>query len=210
MGNLELGKFIVIEGGDGCGKTSVINGLKEHYKNAIFVREPGGTEFGEKVRNLIMDNPTITKETEMYLFSASRSELVDKVIKPGIINGDLIICDRFVYSSYAYQGSGANIGIANVEAVNQFALRGVVPDMVIYLKVEKSFRTNIENRLDDRSEEEKHRIFEVYNYLAEKYSEIFNVVEVQNKNQQQVLDEVISKIDQKLGITKKENKINER
>lgn len=196
------GKFIVIEGGDGCGKTSVINGLKAHYDNAVFIREPGGTPFGEKVRNLIMESDEISKVTEMYLFSASRSELVEKVIIPSINKGDLIICDRFVYSSYAYQGVGAGIGIENVDMVNSFALRGVNPDLVIYLKVKNGFRTQEENRLDKQSEEQKKRIYQAYNKLSQKYDN-FYVIEVEGKNQDQVLNEVIQKIDEELKINSK-------
>ena len=199
------GKFIVIEGGDGCGKTSVITGLKNRYKNAIFVREPGGTPFGEKVRSLIMDNGEISKVTEMYLFSASRSELVEKVVIPGIKNGDLIICDRFVYSSYAYQGVGAGIGVENVDMVNSFAIRDVKPDLVIYLKVQKGFRAEAENRLDERSEEEKHKIYEAYNMLA-KVNDNFYTLNVEGKSQEEVLNEVIQRIDKELKTNKKEQK----
>ena len=199
------GTFIVIEGGDGCGKTSVIEGLKQHYKNAIFVREPGGTPFGEKVRELIMQNGQINKITEMYLFSASRSELVEKVIIPGIKNGDLIICDRFVYSSYAYQGVEAGIGIENVDNVNSFAMRGVQPDLVVYLKVKQGFRTEIENRLDEQSEEQKQLIYSAYNNMAKVYDN-FSTIEVQGKTKEQVLNEVINVIDKQLLTNKKENK----
>lgn len=202
------GKFIVIEGGDGCGKTSVINGLKEHFKNATFVREPGGTPFGEKVRDMIMDCAEISKVTEMYLFSASRSELVEKVVLPGIRQGKLIICDRFVYSSYAYQGVGASIGVENVDIVNSFALRGVKPDLVIYLKVSKGFRTENENRLDEQSEEQRQAIYSAYNMMAEVYDN-FYVLNVDGKSQEKVLKEVIQAIEKELKTNKKEQK-NER
>ena len=202
---MKKGLFIVIEGGDGCGKTSVINGLKQTYKQATFLREPGGTEFGEKVRDLIMNCAEINKTTEMYLFSASRSELVQKVIIPKLNTGELIICDRFVYSSYAYQGAGAMLGEENVKMVNSFALNGIKPDLVIYLKVQKSFRTGNENRLDERNADENMRIYASYDKMAQQ-EDNFYVLNVLDKTPEEVLSEVASQIDNKILQIKKISK----
>ena len=179
--NKNKGLFVVIEGGDGCGKSTLIQGLKMEFPNALFLREPGGTLFGEKVRELILNNAEISKLTEMLLFASSRSELVEKVIIPTLNEGKMIICDRFVYSSYVYQGMCTDIGLNNVEEVNNLALRGVKPDLVIFLKVSKSLRTGIENRLDIQSEEQSKKIYDSYDYLANRDKSI-KVIEIDGKS----------------------------
>lgn len=179
--NKNKGLFVVIEGGDGCGKSTLIQGLKMEFPNALFLREPGGTLFGEKVRELILNNAEISKLTEMLLFASSRSELIEKVIIPTLNEGKMIICDRFVYSSYVYQGMCTDIGLNNVEEVNNLALRGVKPDLVIFLKVSKSLRTGIENRLDIQSEEQSKKIYDSYDYLANRDKSI-KVIEIDGKS----------------------------
>lgn len=179
--NKNKGVFVVIEGGDGCGKSTLIQGLKMEFPNALFLREPGGTLFGEKVRELILNNAEISKLTEMLLFASSRSELVEKVIIPTLNEGKMIICDRFVYSSYVYQGMCTDIGLNNVEEVNNLALRGVKPDLVIFLKVSKSLRDGIENRLDIQSEEQSKKIYDSYDYLANRDKSI-KVIEIDGKS----------------------------
>ncbi len=179
--NKNKGLFVVIEGGDGCGKSTLIQGLKMEFPNALFLREPGGTLFGEKVRELILNSAEISKLTEMLLFASSRSELVEKVIIPTLNEGKMIICDRFVYSSYVYQGMCTDIGLNNVEEVNNLALRGVKPDLVIFLKVSKSLRTGIENRLDIQSEKQSKKIYDSYDYLANRDKSI-KVIEIDGKS----------------------------
>ena len=93
----EKGFFVVIEGGDGCGKSTLIENLKQEFQSAVFTREPGGTECGEKIRELLFSNSNINKVTEMMLFASARSELVEKVIIPnlekGIINWSTVYDD---------------------------------------------------------------------------------------------------------------------
>ena len=136
-----MGLFITFEGPDGCGKTSIINLLKEYYKNnekIIFTREPGGTKISEKIREIILsnDNSEMSARTEALLYSASRAQHIDELIKPNLEKGNVIISDRFVLCSLAYQGGGRELGVENVKKINDFAINGVNPDMVIFFYVD--------------------------------------------------------------------------
>lgn len=137
---MSRGKFIVIEGGEGAGKSSCIEELKkENVGNTIFTREPGGTEIGEKIRAILMDkNHCITTLVELFLFCAARVEHCAKVIRPALKNGVNVICDRFSPSTYAYQIIGAQKeGYNNIFVeLNYIATNGLKPDLTIYLDID--------------------------------------------------------------------------
>ena len=135
------GFFITIEGGDGSGKTTQLEFMKEYFRekgeNAIFTREPGGTPIGEKIRGIILDqdNREMEPMTEMLLYAASRAQLVEQVIKPALARGRIVVCDRYTDSSIAYQGYGRGLG-NSVSAVNTYAMAGCVPDLTFLLKLD--------------------------------------------------------------------------
>lgn len=137
------GIFITIEGPDGAGKTSVIKELGPKLANElnrplVLTREPGGIPIAEKIRNIILDpkNTEMDERTEALLYAAARRQhLVEKII-PAIEAGKLILCDRFVDSSLAYQGAGRRIGMAEVASINEFAIESVTPDLTLYLDVD--------------------------------------------------------------------------
>lgn len=137
------GIFITIEGPDGSGKTSVIQSLlpmleKELARTIVATREPGGSEIAEKIRELILD-PAHTEmdvRTEALLYAAARRQhLVEKII-PALKDERIVICDRFVDSSLAYQGVARGIGMDPIAAINQFATENLSPDITLYLDVE--------------------------------------------------------------------------
>lgn len=133
------GKFITFEGIDGCGKGTQIKKLQEYLDlnnvQAYFTREPGGNKVAEKIRNILKDqeNVDITPNCELLLFSASRTLLVETVIKPKLENGELVVCDRYVDSCTAYQGYGRDFDLENVYMLNSFATSGIMPDLTILL-----------------------------------------------------------------------------
>ena len=137
------GIFITIEGPDGAGKTSVIKELGPKLANElnrplVLTREPGGIPIAEKIRNIILDpkNTEMDERTEALLYAAARRQhLVEKIL-PAIEAGKLILCDRFVDSSLAYQGAGRRIGMAEVASINEFAIESVTPDLTLYLDVD--------------------------------------------------------------------------
>lgn len=192
------GLFIAIEGGDGLGKTTLLNNLKTMFPNAVFTHEPGGNAFCERIRGLIMEDNALRKETEMYLFCASRSEFVDKVVLPNLNAGKLVVTDRFVYSSYVYQGVLGKLGVENVEKANALAVRGVEPDVVICLRGRKSFRDNVENRFDKQTAEESQTIYDAFDAMAQKYSN-FRCIDVTDKTPEEVFANALAIIKETLN-----------
>ena len=129
------GLFVTLEGIDRAGKTTQARLLCEALGDrAVAVREPGGTAVGERVRELLKD-PTVSVDgrTEALLFAAARAELVSDVIKPALADGKIVISDRFLDSSLAYQGGARGLGVEDVERVNEFATGGLRPDVTILL-----------------------------------------------------------------------------
>jgi dTMP kinase len=131
------GLFVTFEGIDRSGKTTQAGLLVDALGDeALGVREPGGTPAGEKVRELLKDpSVSLSPEAEALLFAAARSELVAEVILPALDEGKVVVSDRFLDSSLAYQGGARGLGIEEVERVNHFAVRGLKPDLTFLLEL---------------------------------------------------------------------------
>ena len=141
------GKFIVIEGIDGCGKTTQIDeisrwlpvsGLIGKNSKLIKTREPGGSLLGKKLRSLILDNNKNNKPsalTELLLYSADRAEHVSKIISPALEKGDWVLSDRFADSTLAYQGYGRNINLEIIKNIEKIVCQGMHPDLTIFLEI---------------------------------------------------------------------------
>ena len=161
------GKFIVIEGIDGCGKTTQINeiskwlpnsGLLEKNSKLIKTREPGGSLLGKKLRNLILDNNKNNKPSslaELLLYSADRAEHVSKIISPALKNKDWVISDRFADSTLAYQGYGRNINLEIIKNIESIVCQGESPDITFFLEIsEEQSILRRKNLTPDRIESE--------------------------------------------------------
>ena len=155
--------FISIEGFDGTGKSTqsklLKDGLDKENKDSIIVREPGSTNFSEKIRNIIKENTEIETMTELLLFQTSRSELVSKVIKPNLRKGKIVITDRYTDSSIAYQGYGGGIDIELIENLNKISTFGLTPNLTFLLDMDEKNslgraikRNNSENEQFDKFE----------------------------------------------------------
>ncbi len=133
--------FITIEGNDGSGKSTVIDGLKRVFRergvDAVFTREPGGSAIAEQIRGIILDpkNTEMDDKTEALLYAASRRQHLRETVLPALEQGKLVICDRFIDSSLAYQGYARGIGIEEVYDMNMFATSGILPDLTLYILV---------------------------------------------------------------------------
>ncbi len=133
--------LITFEGLDYSGKstqvTRAVNRLKSDGRPVLLVREPGGTDIGEKIRSILLDKKSteMTDISELMLFSASRAQLVAGVIRPALAEGTVVVCDRFYDSTTAYQGWGRGIDLQAVRAINTTATFGLIPDLTIYLDV---------------------------------------------------------------------------
>jgi len=136
------GLFITFEGIDGCGKSTQITKLseflKESSKDVILVREPGGTVVGEKIRGVLLDkkNDGMDPVCELLLFEAARAQIVSEVIRPALVEGKIVISDRFFDSTFAYQGYARELGEDMVEMLNSTATCGLEPDITFLLDID--------------------------------------------------------------------------
>ena len=173
------GMFIVFEGPDGSGKTMQAKLLAAHLRESGFVvretREPGGTPLGNAIRQILLsrDDLDIDGVAEMFLLAAARSQHVREVIAPALGNGDIVVCDRFIDSSYAYQGGGRQIPMETLVKVQQIATGGLEPDIRVLLDVpveiglERRFAGTDEiNRLDLAGRAFHERVRTTYRHLA--------------------------------------------
>ena len=193
---MSKGIFITLEGGEACGKSTLAENLKTRYagENVVFVREPGGTVASEKIREVVLFTETELK-TEVLLFAASRNELVSKVIKPSLEQGKIVICDRFIHSSLAYQGHARGFGMDRVLDLNGLDIE---PDLTIYLKIDpvEAFKrkTFDENDSFERQKLRFHqRVAEGYDICAKKYK-YFHTIDA-TKSIEAVLNEAIDAIE---------------
>ena len=151
--------FISIEGFDGTGKSTqsklLKDGLDKENKDSIIVREPGSTNFSEKIRNIIKENTEIETMTELLLFQTSRSELVSKVIKPNLKKGRIVITDRYTDSSIAYQGYGGGLDIELIKNLNKISTAGLTPNLTFLLDMDVKDSLN---RAMKRNSSEKEQI----------------------------------------------------
>ena len=134
------GALISFEGIDGCGKTTQIELLRRQLRkeglDVVVLREPGGTDTGENIRRILKDRNSVKcPETELLLFLAARAQLVQQVLRPHLEAGRIVILDRFIDSTVAYQGAGRGLDVATIRRLNEFATGGLEPDMTIYLDV---------------------------------------------------------------------------
>jgi len=172
---MERGIFISIEGPDGSGKSTQINNIKKFFEDKdleiVFTREPGGTAIGDRIREILLDNNCKEMDymTEAMLYAASRAQHVSQVIRPAIEAGKIVICDRFVDSSLAYQGYGRGLGEA-VAVINSYAVAGCMPDVTFLMKLDPGIgKSRVSSRnQEDRLESEKVAFHqEVYNGYLE-------------------------------------------
>ena len=134
------GLFLVLEGGEGVGKTTQWHRLTELLRTVghevVAVREPGGTPAGDTIRQLLLDPASaLVASTEALLFAASRAQLMADVIAPAVARGAVVLVDRFLLSTYAYQGAGRHVPIPELRAINAMATQGRVPDLTLLLNV---------------------------------------------------------------------------
>ena len=148
------GIFISVEGGDGSGKSTQLANIKDYLEargvDALFIREPGGTSIGEKIRDILLDpaNTEMCAMTEAMLYAASRAQIVSEVIKPALSEGKVVVCDRFVDSSIAYQAYGRQMGNA-IWDINKYAVDGSMPDYTFFLDINPHIASS---RIDSRGE----------------------------------------------------------
>jgi dTMP kinase len=178
---MKKGLFITFEGPDGAGKTTIINMVAKQFEHVVITREPGGIDIAEQIRSVILDkkNTAMDSRTEALLYAAARRQHLIEKVKPALDAGRVVLCDRFVDSSLAYQGYARGLGIDQVWKINQFAIEEMMPDLTLYFDIEpeeglkrinKSKGREI-NRLDLENLEFHHKVREGYLLLMERFPE---------------------------------------
>ena len=178
--------FISFEGIDGCGKTTHIRKLNAWFLargyETILLREPGGTDFSESIREMLLNSKSdITNISELLLFSAARAHLVEKIIKPALENNQIVITDRFADSTFAYQGFGRGIELEAVETCIRLATSEIKPDLTIFLNLPIEIaRARSSSREADRMEQLGDdfykKVIQGYLYIAERETDRFKIV----------------------------------
>lgn len=202
---MNRGFFITFEGGDGSGKSTQISILKESLirkgYDVILTREPGGTDISEKIRELILDpeNGEMEDITEAYLYAAARAQLVRQLIKPALEEGKVVICDRFVDSSIAYQGFGRGLDDA-VGVINTYAVDDCMPDLTILLKLDPERGSSRiagreHDRIEQASDEFHRKVYEGYLKLEEIYPERILGVDASGTIQE-IAEEISHRLDE--------------
>ncbi|MCM1131465.1 MAG: dTMP kinase [Roseburia sp.] len=203
------GLFITFEGGECSGKTTIIQAvcktLEEKGISYISTREPGGIDIAEQIRSIILDvnNTAMTEETEALLYAASRMQHLKERVLPAIKRGDIVICDRFLDSSIAYQGYARKLGIDAILKVNHFALKHL-PDLTLFIDVKPEValkrlsNRNKSDRLDLEKLEFHQNVYKGYEKVCQMYPDRIKRIDG-NRPLDDIVEECISTILQFIG-----------
>ncbi|WP_047980696.1 dTMP kinase [Ornithinibacillus contaminans] len=206
------GYFITFEGGEGAGKTSILHSLEKKLKHlgydVITTREPGGIDIAEKIRSIILntEHTAMDGRTEALLYAAARRQhLVEKVL-PALEQGKIILCDRFIDSSLAYQGYARGLGIDEVFAINQFAIQDYMPDLTLFFDIEPkkglariaANKDRERNRLDLENIDFHEKVYQAYKMLIDRFPERIHVIDA-DQTMEKVAEDSLTLITQYLS-----------
>ena len=202
---MKHGFFITLEGNDGAGKTTVALGLKEALEKrgykVVYTREPGGSKIAERIRDILLNDTqeAMDGRTEALLFAASRRQHLKQIVMPALEENKIVLCDRFVDSSLAYQGVARGLGLEEVWKINQFAIENCMPQLTLFLKVSIETgqkRMNIrgeKNRLDREQDTFHQKVREGYDLLIRKFPKRIKVIDAE-PDPQTVLEDCIQTV----------------
>ncbi|WP_409290907.1 dTMP kinase [Peribacillus sp. SCS-37] len=214
---MKQGIFVTFEGPEGAGKTTILKMLGEDLessgKKVLLTREPGGIPIAEQIRKVILDtdNTEMDPRTEALLYAAARRQHLAEKVFPALKNGYIVLCDRFIDSSLAYQGYARGLGIEEVRSINEFAIEGIWPHATFYFNINP--RAGLErinsnngreiNRLDSESLEFHKKVREGYMKIISQDPERFQIIEAERE-----LDDVFRQTKEKLyGIVNRHTKL---
>jgi len=181
-------KFITFEGSEGCGKSTQSEMLFRYLKSkglkVVYLREPGGVKLSEKIRAILLDPISkISPEAETLLYMAARAQVVRDIIQPALKAGKIVICDRFMDSTIAYQGFGLGVDVEMIKAIGKFVTLGIKPDLTIFLdlpvKSGLEYRHNCKDRIEQRSFKYHEKVRRGYLRLARLEPRRIRIVKVE-------------------------------
>ena len=199
--------FIAFEGGDGAGKSTQATllqaALKEAGHTVVVTREPGGSPIAEKIRQVVLDvaHAGLNDRAEALLFAASRAEHVAKTIRPALLRGEIVITDRYMDSSIAYQGIARGLGLDEIQNLNLWATENLVPDLTILLDVETSAglgRVEDPNRLEEESADFHSQVRAAFLELAHLHQERYVVISASG-DRHEIAAKILDAVNQKLN-----------
>jgi dTMP kinase len=202
------GIFITFEGPDGAGKSTIIDMVAKQFENVLLTREPGGIDIAEQIRAVILnkENTAMDPRTEALLYAAARRQHLIEKVRPALDEGKIVLCDRFVDSSLAYQGYARGLGIEEVFAINQFAIENLMPELTIYFEIEPELgleRINKNkgreiNRLDLENLEFHQKVSEGYQLLIRRFPDRIRCINASG-TVEEVFQETLKIIEEKLS-----------
>jgi dTMP kinase len=179
------GFYLAIEGGEGAGKTTVgtllAQALTERGEKVVSVREPGSTDLGQEVRRLLLHWQDMTPWAEAMLYAAQRAQVVAEMVAPALARGSFVISDRSLYSSLAYQGAARGLGIGPVRIVNELAVGGLLPDLVVVLMLDTTIglsRQGDPDRIGGETDDFHQNVLDGYRTLAAAEPDRVRLIEV--------------------------------
>ena len=204
---MDKGKLISFEGIEGVGKTTTIKSIRDYLEReglkVYTTREPGGTKYGESLRNILLNNKTkITPESELLLIFAIRKQHIDEIIKPKLLNGNWVLCDRYIDASLAYQGYGKKVDLNKIEMLIDNFTDNITPDLTIFfdLPYDLAKKRFPNNKKKDRFENLDNKFFnDVYNgykNIAKKDKTRIKVINAKS-NKEDVYTQIVKLINEK-------------
>jgi dTMP kinase len=207
MSKKKKGVFITFEGGDGAGKTTLIDkiyqSLEKNGCNSIKTRAPGGTDLGQEIRHLLLEkkDALLSKRSELLLFLADRAQHVDELIVPALSSGKIVLCDRFNDSTIAYQGGARGFNEKLVRDLCNFACGGLQPDLTLYLDLDPKigFQRNqnaglAKDRIESETLKFHQKIRQAFKLIAKKEPKRFIIIDA-SKSPEEVFNQAKLKID---------------
>lgn len=183
--------FITFEGIDNSGKTTQLKLLNEYFLKqnieTVLIREPGGTELSEKIRTILLSKDSnITDISELFLFASARNSVVNNVIKPALDAGKVVLCDRFIDSTTAYQGYGRGIDLNKIKLINELATNGLKPDLTFYLRITTKTAENrtgmkIKDRIEAAGQQFFDKVVKGYEEIAHSEPNRVKIIDSQEK-----------------------------
>lgn len=191
--------YVAVEGVEGAGKSTVVAALADHWRRegreVVTIREPGGTDTGERIRDILLHGDDLAPWSEALLFAAQRAQLAADVIAPALERGAVVLGDRSVYSSLAYQGVGRGLGLDAVTAINRAGLGDVWPDTVVLLRIDADeglARQTVADRIGAAGNAFSRTVATAFDQLAAAEPDRFVVVDVDDLDAQRVTEAVLA------------------